>query len=136
MQKGNHESLEVSRGDFHLSLKSFGRDGATRPAAAGQQDGAVAPPAEAEAAEDVSEKVHTITSPMIGTFYVAPAPGEPPFVRPGDVIEQDQVIGIVEAMKIMNEIVADRGGRVIEIVAENGQTVEYGSPLVRLALDD
>ncbi|HLT18271.1 MAG TPA: acetyl-CoA carboxylase biotin carboxyl carrier protein [Thermomicrobiales bacterium] len=135
MRKGNLKSLEVSRGDFHLSIKSFGREAAPRVASANQSDGNVAA-AHDDSVAEASPSVHTITSPMIGTFYVAPAPGEPPFVQPGDVIEQDQVIGIVEAMKIMNEIVADRGGKVIEIVAENGQTVEYGSPLVRLALDD
>ncbi len=73
-----------------------------------------------------------ITAPMIGTFYSSPSPGEPPFVRLGDRIEAGQVVGIIEAMKIMNEIVADRPGIVADIMVENAQAVEYGSPLLRL----
>ena len=73
-----------------------------------------------------------ITAPMIGTFYSAPAPGDSPFVQVGDEIEVGQVIGIIEAMKIMNEIIADRSGIVVEVLAESAQAVEYGSPLVRL----
>ena len=76
---------------------------------------------------------HVIRAPMIGTFYTAPAPNEPPFVQPGDVVEEGQTIGIIEAMKIMNEIAADRAGTVVELLAQNAQTVEYGSPLIRLA---
>ena len=55
-----------------------------------------------------------------------------PFVQPGDVVEEGQTIGIIEAMKIMNEIAADRAGTVVELLAKNAQTVEYGSPLIRL----
>ncbi|HUG17233.1 MAG TPA: biotin/lipoyl-containing protein [Thermomicrobiales bacterium] len=69
---------------------------------------------------------------MIGTFYSSPAPGEPPFVVAGDHIEEGQTIGIIEAMKIMNEIASDRAGTVVELVATNAQPVEFGSPLVRL----
>ncbi len=76
---------------------------------------------------------HVITAPMIGTFYSAPAPGESPFVQVGDEVEVGQVIGIIEAMKIMNEIIADRSGIVAETMVENAQAVEYGSPLLRLA---
>ncbi|MGH2560675.1 MAG: acetyl-CoA carboxylase biotin carboxyl carrier protein [Thermomicrobiales bacterium] len=75
---------------------------------------------------------HFITAPMIGTFYAASAPSDPPFIRPGDRIEVGQVIGIIEAMKIMNEIVADRAGIVQNVLVQNAQAVEYGSPLVRV----
>ena len=75
---------------------------------------------------------HVITAPMIGTYYAAPAPGEAPFVQVGDEVEVGQTIGIIEAMKIMNEIVADRPGIVAEVMVENAQGVEYGSPLLRL----
>lgn len=73
-----------------------------------------------------------VTAPMLGTFYRAPGPGEPPFVDIGDTIEAGQTIGIIEAMKIMNEITADRGGTVLEVMAGNATAVEYGSPLIRL----
>ena len=70
---------------------------------------------------------------MIGTWYSASAPGEPAFVQIGDEVESGQVIGIIEAMKIMNEITADKSGVVVEIMVENAEAVEYGSPLVRIS---
>jgi acetyl-CoA carboxylase biotin carboxyl carrier protein len=73
-----------------------------------------------------------ITAPMIGTFYSAATPGAQPFVAEGDDIYVGQTIGIIEAMKIMNEIAADRAGVVEAILVGNGQPVEYGSPLLRL----
>jgi acetyl-CoA carboxylase biotin carboxyl carrier protein len=69
---------------------------------------------------------------MIGTYYAAPSPGDAPFVQIGDEVEVGQAIGIIEAMKIMNEIIADRSGIVLEVLVENAQPVEYGSPLLRL----
>jgi acetyl-CoA carboxylase biotin carboxyl carrier protein len=76
--------------------------------------------------------IHTVTAPMIGTFYIAPAPNEPPFVNRGDAVEEGQTIGIIEAMKIMNEIASDMAGEIVEVIAGNGETVEFGSPLVTL----
>jgi acetyl-CoA carboxylase biotin carboxyl carrier protein len=78
------------------------------------------------------EEGYLVTAPMIGTYYSAPAPGEAPFVQVGDRVEVGQVIGIIEAMKIMNEISADRSGIVKELLVSNAQAVEYGSPLMRL----
>jgi acetyl-CoA carboxylase biotin carboxyl carrier protein len=75
-----------------------------------------------------------ITAPMIGTFYAAATPGAQPFVAEGDEVYVGQTIGIIEAMKIMNEIAADRAGVVEAILVGNGQPVEYGSPLMRLAI--
>ncbi len=75
---------------------------------------------------------HVITAPMIGTFYSSSTPGAQPFVTEGDEIFVGQTIGIIEAMKIMNEISADRSGTVESIFVGNGQPVEYGSPLMRL----
>lgn len=128
MRRGRIERLVVTRGDFHLELESAGSSPATapqtaQPASAGEPD---------DPADEDSANTHVITSPMIGTFYVAPAPGEPPFVKVGDTVSQGDTIGIVEAMKIMNEIAADRSGIVAEITATDGETVEYGSPLVLL----
>ena len=73
-----------------------------------------------------------ITAPMIGTFYAAATPGAQPFVAEGDEVYVGQTIGIIEAMKIMNEIAADRAGIVEAVLVGNGQPVEYGSPLLRL----
>ncbi|MBW3631462.1 MAG: acetyl-CoA carboxylase, biotin carboxyl carrier protein [Chloroflexi bacterium] len=73
-----------------------------------------------------------ITAPMIGTFYTSATPGAQPFVNEGDEVYVGQTIGIIEAMKIMNEIAADASGVVETILVGNGQPVEYGSPLMRL----
>ena len=73
-----------------------------------------------------------MTAPMIGTYYASPSPGDPPFVQVGDAVEVGQTIGIIEAMKIMNEIAADRNGVVAEVLVANSQAVEYGSPLIRI----
>jgi acetyl-CoA carboxylase biotin carboxyl carrier protein len=87
----------------------------------------VAPiPAAAATADNV------ITSPMIGTFYASPSPGEPPFVEEGDEVEVGQVIGIIEAMKIMNEITSEHAGVISKILVKNAQAVEYGQPLVHI----
>ena len=75
----------------------------------------------------VSERA--ITSPMVGTFHRAPAPGAPTFVEVGDVVERGQVLCIIEAMKMMNEIEAELRGRVVKVVVENGRPVEFGEPL-------
>ena len=71
-----------------------------------------------------------ITSPMVGTFYRAPAPDEPPFVNLGDRIAPGQTVCIIEAMKLMNEIEAEISGEIVEIALENGQPVEYGQTLM------
>jgi acetyl-CoA carboxylase biotin carboxyl carrier protein len=75
---------------------------------------------------------YVVASPMIGTYYAAPRPGEEPFVRVGDMVAAGQTIAIIEAMKIMNEIQSERGGIVEELLVSNGQPVEYSQPLMRL----
>jgi acetyl-CoA carboxylase biotin carboxyl carrier protein len=72
---------------------------------------------------------HVVKSPMVGTFYRSSSPGAKPFVETGDSIKNGETICIVEAMKILNEIEADEGGTVTQILVENGQAVEYGQPL-------
>lgn len=77
----------------------------------------------------VVEELHTIKSPIVGTFYAAASPGAPPFVKAGDVIQSGQVVCIIEAMKLMNEIEADVSGELVRALVENGQPVEYGQGL-------
>jgi acetyl-CoA carboxylase biotin carboxyl carrier protein len=84
------------------------------------------PPQPQPAAE---EELHTVKSPIVGTFYESPVPGAPPFVKPGDAVEAGQVLCIIEAMKLMNEIEADMSGEVVKRLVNNGQPVEYGQPL-------
>ena len=83
------------------------------------------------APESVESTAHllTVEAPMVGTFYRAPKPDAPPFVAESDVVKEGQVICIVEAMKLMNEIESKVGGRIAKILVENGQAVEYGQPL-------
>ncbi len=76
--------------------------------------------------------VKTIESPMVGTFYAAPAPGEEPFVDVGDEVDENQTVCIVEAMKLMNEVVAKFAGIVEKVLVENGQPVEFGQPLYQV----
>lgn len=76
--------------------------------------------------------VETVISPMVGTFYRAPTPSEPPFVEVGDRIYVGQTVCIIEAMKLMNEIEAEVSGQIIEVLVQNGEPVEYGQPLIRI----
>jgi len=104
------------------------------PAAAGSRvDAAPASAAAVQqpAAESVESTAHLVTveAPMVGTFYRAPKPDAPPFVAEGDVVKEGQVICIVEAMKLMNEIESKVAGRIAKVVVENGQPVEFGQPL-------
>ena len=77
----------------------------------------------------VEEELHIVKSPIVGTFYEAPAPGAPPFVKPGDTVQAGQVLCIIEAMKLMNDIESDVAGEVVKRLAANNQPVEYGQPL-------
>ncbi|MFC0297374.1 acetyl-CoA carboxylase biotin carboxyl carrier protein [Geobacillus jurassicus] len=106
------------------------------PAAASVQAAAPeepAPKAETPAAKEVKPdaegNLHQITSPMVGTFYAAPAPDKPPYVKPGDKVKKDTVVCIIEAMKLFNEIEAEVDGEIVEVLVQNGQLVEYGQPL-------
>ena len=80
-------------------------------------------------APEPEEPLHTVRSPIVGTFYEAPSPGAPPFVKVGDLVEVGQVLCIVEAMKLMNEIESDVAGEVVKKLVANGQPIEYGQEL-------
>jgi acetyl-CoA carboxylase biotin carboxyl carrier protein len=103
---------------------------ASAPAAAPVAPMAAAPVvAAAGPAAEVEEKLHEVKSPIVGTFYESPSPGAPAFVKVGDQVEVGQVLCIVEAMKLMNEIESDVAGEVVKRIASSGQPVEYGQPL-------
>lgn len=133
MQRGAIARLDVRYGELSVSLRGGGMT--TKPVSGNERQPDAAAWELDDVVDDAGAELHTVRSPMIGTYYASPAPNEPPFVVPGDVVESGQTIAIVEAMKIMNEIAADRGGEIVELMAANGQTVEYGSPLVRLRPD-
>ena len=98
---------------------------AAAPAPAAQS----AQPKEEQAAPAVDESLHKITSPMVGTFYASSSPESDIYVTPGDKVQKDSVVCIVEAMKLFNEIEAEVKGEIVDVLVENGQLVEYGQPL-------
>jgi acetyl-CoA carboxylase biotin carboxyl carrier protein len=107
-----------------------GAPAAPAPAAPAPAPAAPAPAPAAKPAAPAAVDGVEIASPMAGTFYRAPAPGEPAFIKEGDTVTAGQTIGIIEAMKLMNEIEAEVGGTVVKIVAENGKPVTPGQALV------
>lgn len=102
---------------------------APQPAAAQAEAPAPAQPAAA------SENYHKITSPMVGTFYSAPSPDAPSFVKAGDRVNTKTVVCILEAMKLMNELEAEVNGEIVEVLVSNGQLVEFGQPLFLVKAD-
>src|SRR6185436_17081935 len=94
---------------------------------------AAAPPPAAEpepaAAAPAAAGAHILTSPIVGTFYASPSPDADPYARPGDRVRKGQVLCIVEAMKLMNEIESDTDGVIVEVYPKNAQPVEFGEPL-------
>ena len=89
----------------------------------------VPPSAPVPSKELPAEDLHMVRSPIVGTFYESPSPGSPPFVKPGDVVSEGQVLCIVEAMKLMNEIESDMAGEIVKKLVVNGQPIEYGQEL-------
>ena len=132
--------FDVERTDLKMRIK-FAGDPATATAGfdmaqlsrlmASAPAGAIAPaaPVTAAVAVEVEETLHEVKSPIVGTFYESASPGSAPFVKVGDVVEVGQVLCIIEAMKLMNEIEADVAGEVMRRIAASGQPVEYGQPL-------
>jgi acetyl-CoA carboxylase biotin carboxyl carrier protein len=102
------------------------------PRSAAAADAPSVAQAAASAAPENEKKGHLVASPFVGTFYRTPAPDQPSFVEVGSVVRKGQVLCIIEAMKLMNEIEADEPGKVTEILVENGQPVEFGQPLFRV----
>jgi acetyl-CoA carboxylase biotin carboxyl carrier protein len=141
MEEHGLEEFEYEKGGVRIRLKKplapAGFRGAMAPEihvagqAAGAAHAAAAPSHGREASTEGPrpEDQHVIKSPIVGTFYGAPSPGAEAFVKIGDHVESGQVLCIIEAMKLMNEIESDRSGEVMRIFVENGQPVEYGEPL-------
>ncbi len=136
--------FELERGDVKVRIKRAAEapvvvtappmmhvaPAAALPAAA-PPAAAAAPPAPVLAPREAApeEGLHIVKSPIVGTFYEAPSPGAPAFVKVGDSVQAGQVLCIVEAMKLMNEIEADASGEIVKRMVQNGQPVEYGQPL-------
>ena len=136
--------FDLDRGDLKIRLKFS--QGAPSPAAVSDLARilASAPPASAPVAAQApatasasaapasvepEETLHIVKSPIVGTYYGSPSPGSSAFVSPGDHVDKGQVICIVEAMKLMNEIESDAAGEIVKCLVTNGQPIEYGQPL-------
>jgi acetyl-CoA carboxylase biotin carboxyl carrier protein len=137
--------FELERGDVKVRIKRGAETAApvithavpmaavpmatTPPAQTSHAPATATPAPPSPAAAVAEEELHTVKSPIVGTFYEAPGPGALPFVKPGDQVAAGQVLCIIEAMKLMNEIEADASGEVVKVLVNNGQPVEYGQPL-------
>jgi acetyl-CoA carboxylase biotin carboxyl carrier protein len=131
--------FDMERADLKVRIKFAGAAGASaadfalaQQLIAGGGGGNVpgqSAPAAAAAPAEPEEKLHEVKSPIVGTFYDSPSPGSPAFVKVGDQVEAGQVLCIVEAMKLMNEIESDVAGEIVKRIASTAQPVEYGQPL-------
>ena len=136
LEESGMAEIEIKEGEESVKISRFGSSPApTQPPAQSfvQQHSAsssapVAPTTTAPTGPKTSDQ--SIASPMVGTFYSAPSPTAKPFVSVGQKINQGDTVGIIEAMKIMNQIEADRSGTVIKILIKDGEAVEFGQPLM------
>jgi acetyl-CoA carboxylase biotin carboxyl carrier protein len=119
------EEVELEQAGLRLRLK--------KPSVGTALGLALPAPMQPSAPTSAPEAPTTIKSPMVGTFYRASGPDAAPFVQEGDTVTVGQTIGIIEAMKTMNQITADHAGKVVKILTANGQPVEFGQPLIQLA---
>jgi acetyl-CoA carboxylase biotin carboxyl carrier protein len=138
--------FDLDRGDVKIRLKFNPVEGTQSGLGELARLLASAPPAVAQAAAaaqgaaatgeeaDPEAGLHVVKSPIVGTFYGSPSPGSGSFVSPGDRVEKGQVIAIVEAMKLMNEIESDASGELVKCLVSNGQPIEFGQPLFTIRL--
>ena len=134
LEESGISELEISEGEESVRISRHPRTAMQLPMAAAMPMAAAAPPAPATPATAAGEHKprnddNTVTSPMVGTYYSASAPGAKAFVEIGTEIKVGQILCIIEAMKMMNQIESDKAGRVTAILAKNGEPVEFGQPL-------
>ena len=135
VQESGIAELEVNEGEERVRIVRSGVSTSPMavnvPAHSVATEMPMAPPPPRSAATEAAPEIagHVVKSPMVGTFYRAPSPGAQPFIGVGDTVKLGQTICIIEAMKLLNEIEADRDGVIKAILVENGQPVEYGEPL-------
>ncbi|MCY4331252.1 MAG: acetyl-CoA carboxylase biotin carboxyl carrier protein [Cyanobacteria bacterium MAG CAR1_bin_15] len=118
--------------DFRLELRRYHSNQPAAGAATATAPSTASPPTPRTSAPPGRSDLVEVHAPMVGTFYRAPAPEEPPFVEVGDKVQVGQALCILEAMKLMNEIEAEVSGEVVEVLVENGTPVEFDQPLLRL----
>jgi acetyl-CoA carboxylase biotin carboxyl carrier protein len=122
--------VEIESADVRVRVQRSAAPAVALPPATGTAPAAAAPAAERPLVTDVvSPTLVTMEAPMVGTFYRAASPTADPYVQEGDAVKEGQVLCIIEAMKLMNEIESKAAGRIARVLVENGQAVEYGQPL-------
>ncbi len=129
LKESEINELELSQGELSLRLRNQGEVQVAQTVAAAPVAAAPAASTSAPASAALEAAKDTFNSPMVGTFYEASSPESDPFVSVGTKVKKGQTLCIIEAMKVMNQIEADRDGIVKDIVASNGQPVEFGEPL-------
>jgi acetyl-CoA carboxylase biotin carboxyl carrier protein len=132
LEESGISELEISEGEESVRISRHPRSGMQQPMAMPapvMQIAAPQPTAAAAAAEKRRVDDHTVTAPMVGTYYSAAAPGSKTFVEIGSEVKVGTVLCIIEAMKMMNQIESDKAGRVTSILTKNGEPVEFGQPL-------
>jgi acetyl-CoA carboxylase biotin carboxyl carrier protein len=131
LKQHNLAELEFEREGFRIRLKRESAAGSPLATKSDNMSGGVPPQTDSQSAAvpEHANGMVTITSPIVGTFYRSPSPDADPYVEEGDVVKKGQVLCIVEAMKLMNEIESEVVGRVVKILAESTKSVEYGQPL-------
>jgi acetyl-CoA carboxylase biotin carboxyl carrier protein len=152
INKSNISELSIKDGDFEITIKQ--ENGLTgtpiyaqpmpviqqapampAPEVTNANPSAAAPTATEPAAAVSNEKLHTIKSPMIGTFYRSPSPDKPPFVNVGDEVKPGQTLCIVEAMKLFNEIECEVSGRIVKVLVDESSPIEYDQPMFLIELN-
>ena len=136
LDESHFSSLDLQVGDFRLRIRRDGgwteREEAPVPAPGAAPTSSEPPPPIGQEAGAARVGEIDGPAPLLGNFYAAPRPGEPPFVAVGDTVSEDSVIGIIEVMKLMNSVRAGVAGKVVAILAVDGGAVEQGQPLVRV----
>ena len=131
IEESDIAEIEISEGEESVRISRYSSSAAPVQYAAPVAVAAAPTPAAAQAAAPAEEKIsgHVLKSPMVGTFYRSASPGSAPFVEVGQSVSAGQTLCIIEAMKILNQIEADKSGKIKQILVENAHPVEYGQPL-------
>ena len=136
MRANGLTDIEIKQGDGHVILRRTSPSPMlpSVPVATLPQAGPVSPPLAAVPAAQEEANTTVIKSPMVGTFYTASSPDALPFVNVGDTVAPEKTVCLIEAMKVYNEIQAECSGKIVAVLAKNGETVEYGRPLFRVTI--
>ncbi len=133
LEESGIAEIEITEGEESVRISRYPGNPPAAPAVPGVPPAAIPTPAAEPAAEQIPSTApasgHTVTAPMVGTFYASPAPGAKPFVEIGSEVNVGDTLCIIEAMKMMNQIESEVAGRVVSVLVENGEPIEFDQPL-------